>query len=94
MSFRIREYHPVDTDSVLELWDKAKSDGYQPVYSLAEVLASCEKDHAVVAVSDNRIVGCAVARAAHEQGWIVFFSTLSDYRGHRIRGAKSLATRS
>ena len=87
MSFRIREYHPVDTDSVLELWDKAKSDGYQPVYSLAEVLASCEKDHAVVAVSDNRIVGCAVARAAHEQGWIVFFSTLSDYRGRGIGSA-------
>ncbi len=84
MVFRIREYHPADTDSVLELWDRAKAGGYQPVYSLAEVLASCEKDHAVVAVEDNRIVGAAVARAAHEQGWIVFFSTLEEYRGRGI----------
>ena len=80
MSFRIREYHPADTDAVLELWEKAKSTGYEPVYGLAEVLASCEKDHAVVAVSGNRVVGIAVGRAAHEQGWIVFFSTLSEYR--------------
>ena len=80
MSFRIREYHSADTDAVLELWDKAKSDGFEPVYGLAEVLASCQKDHAVLAISDGRVVGAAVARAAHEQGWIVFFNTLPDYR--------------
>ena len=40
MSFRIREYHSADTDAVLELWDKAKSDGFVPVYGLAQVLAS------------------------------------------------------
>lgn len=90
MSFRIREYHPADTDAVLELWDRAKASGYTPVYSLAEVLASCEKDHAVVAVVDNRIVGAAVARAAHEQGWIVFFSTLEEYRRQGI-GSSLLA---
>lgn len=84
MSFRIREYHPADTDAVLELWDKAKSQGFEPVYGLAEVLASCQKDHAVVAVADGRVVGAAVARAAHEQGWIVFFSTLSEYRRQGI----------
>ncbi|MDA8777190.1 GNAT family N-acetyltransferase [Pontimonas sp.] len=84
MSFRIREYHPADTDAVLELWDSAKSDGFEPVYGLAEVLASCQKDHAVLAVADGRVVGAAVARAAHEQGWIVFFSTLPDYRRQGI----------
>jgi hypothetical protein len=51
MSFRIREYHPADTDAVLELWESAKSHGFEPVYGLAEVLASCQKDHAVVALS-------------------------------------------
>ena len=90
MSFRIREYHPADTDAVLELWEKAKSTGYEPVYGLAEVLASCEKDHAVVAVSGTRVVGIAVGRAAHEQGWIVFFSTLSEYRRQGI-GSQLLA---
>lgn len=84
MSFRIREYHSADTDAVLELWDKAKSDGFEPVYGLAEVLASCQKDHAVLAISDGRVVGAAVARAAHEQGWIVFFNTLPDYRRQGI----------
>ncbi|MDP5128666.1 MAG: GNAT family N-acetyltransferase, partial [Pontimonas sp.] len=84
MSFRIREYHSADTDAVLELWDKAKSDGFEPVYGLAEVLASCQKDHAVLAISDGRVVGAAVARAAHEQGWIVFFNTLPEYRRQGI----------
>ena len=84
MSFRIREYHSADTDAVLELWDKAKSDGFEPVYGLADVLASCQKDHAVLAISDGRVVGAAVARAAHEQGWIVFFNTLPDYRRQGI----------
>ena len=84
MSFRIREYHPADTDAVLELWESAKTHGFEPVYGLAEVLASCQKDHAVVAVADGRVVGAAVARAAHEQGWIVFFSTLSEYRRQGI----------
>ena len=32
MSFRIREYHPADTEAVLELWDSAKSEGFDPVY--------------------------------------------------------------
>ena len=34
MFFRIREYHLADTDSVLELWDRAKAGGYQPVERL------------------------------------------------------------
>ena len=84
MSFRIREYHPADTDAVLELWNSATSDGFEPIYGLAEVLASCQKDHAVLAISDDRVVGAAVARAAHEQGWIVFFNTLPEYRRQGI----------
>jgi hypothetical protein len=44
----------------------------------------------VVAVSGNRVVGIAVGRAAHEQGWIVFFSTLSEYRRQGI-GSQLLA---
>ena len=72
MSFRIREYHPADTDAVLELWDSAKSDGFEPVYGLAEVLASCQKDHAVLAVADGRVVGAAVARAHTSRAGLSF----------------------
>jgi ribosomal protein S18 acetylase RimI-like enzyme len=90
MTFRIREYHSADTDAILELWNTAKATGYEAVYGLAEVIASCQKDHAVVAVSDGRVVGAAVARAAHEQGWIVFFSTFEEYRRQGI-GSSLLA---
>jgi len=43
MTFRIREYHSADTDAILELWNTAKAKGYEAVYGLAEVIASCQK---------------------------------------------------
>lgn len=90
MSYLVREYHPADTDSVLELWNRSKTAGFDPVYGLAEVLASCQKDHAVVAVVENRVVGIVVARAAHEQGWIVFFYTFEEFQRQGI-GSSLLA---
>ncbi len=74
MNYRYRAFHHADTDAVLQLWDEVRAAGHEPVYSLAEVLGSCEKDHAVVAYDESGIVGIAVGRAAHEQGWIVFFA--------------------
>ena len=68
-----RDYQHSDMDAVLQLWDEVRNEGAEPVYALAEVLASCEKDHAVVASVDGELVGIVVARAAHDQGWIVFF---------------------
>jgi transitional endoplasmic reticulum ATPase len=87
MSFRIRDFQPQDIDALLRLWEEALSAGQDPVYSIAEVLASCEKDHAVVAVSGSTVVGVAVARAAHEQGWIVFFWTAASMRRQGIGSA-------
>ncbi len=87
MSFRIRDFQPHDIDALLGLWEEAQSSGNEPVYSIAEVLASCEKDHAVVAVAGTQVVGVAVARAAHEQGWIVFFWTASTMRKQGIGSA-------
>ncbi|MGD8167289.1 ATP-binding protein [Herbiconiux sp. P16] len=71
----IRDFHPDDLDGILHLWEQAKADGAEPVYALSEVIASCQIDHAVVAVDGDRVVGAAVGRAAHAQGWIVFFAT-------------------
>lgn len=87
MSFRIRDFQPQDIDALLRLWEEALSAGQDPVYSIAEVLASCEKDHAVVAVAGSTVVGVAVARAAHEQGWIVFFWTAAHMRRQGIGSA-------
>ncbi|MHB1172666.1 MAG: ATP-binding protein [Lacisediminihabitans sp.] len=71
-------------DAILHLWEQSRAAGVEPVYALAEVLASCQKDHAVVAVHDEAIVGAAVARAAHDQGWIVFFAIEDDWRQQGI----------
>lgn len=83
-SWRIRDFHSADLDGILHLWETLKASNVDPVYALSEVLASCEKDHAVVAVQADRIVGAAVGRAAHDQGWIVFLATLPDFRGRGI----------
>jgi hypothetical protein len=70
-----RDYVASDLDALMRLWNQVLASGAQPVYTLSEVVASCEKDVAVVAVdAQGDVVGIAVARAAHDQGWIVFFS--------------------
>lgn len=80
-----RDYVASDLDALMVLWNQVTDSGIQPVYSLSEVVASCEKDVAVVAVSaQGQVVGAAVARAAHDQGWIVFFATHHDHRRQGI----------
>ncbi len=71
---RIREFHDDDLDDVVRLYGEAHRGSSRPVYALSEVIASCQKDHAVVAVDNDRVLGAAVGRAAHAQGWIVFFA--------------------
>lgn len=78
--WRIRDYHSTDMDAILHLWEQYRAAGVEPVYALAEVVASCQKDHAVVAVNGDVVVGAAVARAAHDQGWIVFFAIDENWR--------------
>jgi ribosomal protein S18 acetylase RimI-like enzyme len=86
MAARYRSFQPVDTDALLVLWDKARGSGFEPVYSLAEVLASCNQDHAIVAYEGNTIIGIAVGRVAHEQGWVVLLVVDDNYRGLGIGG--------
>ena len=84
---RLRDYQPADMDAILRLWDEVREEGVEPVYALAEVLASCEKDHAVIAVRGEEVLGVAVARAAHDQGWIVFLAVTASARGSGIAGS-------
>lgn len=77
----IRDFHDDDLDGIIRLWQSAMDSASTPVYSLPEVIASCQKDHAIVAVNDGEIVGAVVGRAAHAQGWIVFFRVLEDASG-------------
>jgi GNAT superfamily N-acetyltransferase len=84
---RLRDYQPSDMDAILRLWDEIRTEGVEPVYALAEVLASCEKDHAIIAVNGEEVLGAAVARAAHDQGWIVFFAVTAAARGKGLAGS-------
>lgn len=82
--WRIRDFHSDDLDGILHLWEEITAAKTEPVYGLSEVLASCQKDHAVVAVHGEEIVGAAVGRAAHAQGWIVFLATANKWQGQGI----------
>ena len=86
-TWRIRDFQPTDMDALLRLWEQHRGSGTEPVYGLSEVIASTRKDTAVVAVAGEKIVGVAVARAAHDQGWIVFFATDDEWRRRGIGGA-------
>lgn len=88
--WRLRDFHDDDLDGILHLWGTVDRAGLEPVYGLAEVLASCRKDHAIVAVHGDEVVGAAVGRAAHSQGWIVFCATADGWHGRGI-GAGMLA---
>lgn len=80
---RIRDFHDDDLDAIVRLWEQAARE-HTPVYALGEVIASCQRDHAVVAVRDDAIVGVAVGRAAHAQGWIVFFGVAEHETDDRV----------
>src|SRR5664280_1022451 len=82
--WRLREFHPDDLEGILRLWEHTHRDGSEPVYALSEVLASCQKDYAVVALRGAEVVGACVGRAAHEQGWIVFCATKEGLEGRGI----------
>ncbi|QNE47461.1 GNAT family N-acetyltransferase [Glaciihabitans sp. INWT7] len=82
--WRIRDFHSDDLDGILHLWEEITAAKTEPVYGLSEVLASCQKDHAVVAMHGETVIGAAVGRAAHAQGWIVFLSTARQWQGQGI----------
>jgi transitional endoplasmic reticulum ATPase len=86
VSIRFRNFQPADTDGLLALWDQARSNGFEPVYSLAEVLASCNQDHAIIAFDGDEIIGAAVGRVAHEQGWVVLLVVAERHQGQGIGG--------
>ena len=83
-SWRIRDFHSDDLDGILHLWEEVTASKVDPVYGLSEVLASCQKDQAVVAMHGDEVIGAAVGRAAHAQGWIVFLTTAERWQNQGI----------
>ncbi len=82
--WRIRDFHADDLDGILQLWQEMTAARTEPVYGLSEVLASCQMDHAVVALHGDEVVGAAVGREAHAQGWIVFLATRQVWQSQGI----------
>jgi len=85
--WRIRDFHADDLDGILQLWQEMTAAKTEPVYGLSGVLASCQMDHAVVALHGDEVVGAAVGREAHAQGWIVFLATLQVWQSQGIGSA-------
>jgi SpoVK/Ycf46/Vps4 family AAA+-type ATPase/N-acetylglutamate synthase-like GNAT family acetyltransferase len=82
--WRLREFHNDDLDGILHLWEELRRSQVEPVYDLSEVIASCQKDHAIVAVHGDEVIAAVVGRAAHDQGWIVFLATAEPWRRQGI----------
>ena len=91
-NWRIRDLQPSDVDGLLKLWEEYRASGTEPVYSLSEVLASARVDTAVVAVVGDEVVGVTIARAAHDQAWIVFFAVAEAWQRRGISRAMLGAT--
>jgi transitional endoplasmic reticulum ATPase len=87
---RFREFRTSDLESVLALWEDVRAREQEAVYPLSEIVASCQQDHAMVAVHDHRVVGAVVARVAHDQAWVVFLATTKEWRGQGV-GSSLLA---
>ncbi|MFV0407879.1 MAG: ATP-binding protein [Propioniciclava sp.] len=94
MTWRIRDFSSDDLDGVLQLWLAVTAEGFESVYALSEVLASCHGDVAVVAVDADGVVGVAVAREAHEQAWVVFHGVIPRRRHQGIGSALLAALQS
>ncbi|WP_029088978.1 ATP-binding protein [Brevibacterium album] len=84
----VRDLRTDDLGRMVSLWEETRTPGIEPVYGLPEVLASCQADEAVVAVveGEDRLIGAAVGRAAHEQGWVVFLGILQEHRTEELGG--------
>ena len=54
--WRIQDYHADDVDGILRLREQVLAANAEPVYGFTDVLASCAKDHAVVAVGGDDVV--------------------------------------
>lgn len=84
-TWRIRDIHTDDLDSVLHLYEQKRAAGSEPVYALSEVLTSATEDVAVVATTqDGQIIGACVGRVAHNQAWIVFHAVVPERRSQGV----------
>ena len=84
----VREYHDDDLEAVVHLWDETASLGQLSVFSVGECLAALREDQpAVVALSDGRVVGAALATVSGERAWVMRIAVHPDRRGEGMPSA-------
>ena len=87
--YRLRDFHTDDLDQVMRVWDQSRLDAEpHPVFPVSEVMAAARGGQpAVVAVSENEVVGVAVAQASGDRGWLLLVALSARWRNRGIGSA-------
>ncbi|MEV0296319.1 GNAT family N-acetyltransferase [Nocardia sp. NPDC050710] len=87
--WRLREFRDDDLDQAIQIWEQSRmATGEEPVFALAEVLASARAGQpAVVAEVGEEIVGMAVAQIQSERAWVLLVALGTHWRRRGIGSA-------
>lgn len=86
--WRLREFRDDDLDQAIQIWEQSRATGEEPVFALAEVLASARAGQpAVVAEVGEEIVGMAVAQIQNERAWVLLVALGTQWRRRGIGSA-------
>ncbi len=81
-SWRVRDFHEDDLDQVVRIWEESRKTAVEPVYGLAEVLATFRGNGvAVVAVVGSSVVGATIAQVNGDRAWVNMLAMSDDWRG-------------
>lgn len=85
VGWRVRDFHDDDLDQVVRIWEESRKTGVEPVYGLAEILASIrDEGAAVVVVVGPVVVGACVARVNGDRAWVNLLALADDWRGRGL----------
>ena len=84
-SWVIRDMANPDLDGAIRVWDESGVNSHEPVFSIAEVVASVSGGApAVVAEHDGRIIGTACSILDDERAWICRLAIATEWRNQGL----------
>ena len=87
-AFRIRDFDASDLDQAVQVWSESTDPSRPTLFLVAEVIEALNRgEPAVVAVSDERVVGTCVARVTGERAWILRIAINADQRHQGVGSA-------
>lgn len=85
VEWSIREMVASDLDAALRVWEEAGVNATEPIFSVAEVIASVTRgDPAVVAEADGVVVGTACSLLDGDRAWICRLALATRWRNRGI----------